>query len=313
MGFLGGGLLVLLAVVLWGAVLIPGLARGREASVAAREAEKLRRSMERLETVTVAIAEDERVQSAKEALHREKQLQQRKRAAQAQLRAEQLRADAERKVAEISVKQAARLRSAKIRAAKMQGLLVRRVRLVVAALGAAGLVAVLLGVGVAIAGSGFLVVGIGAGVAVVAFGVLLAIAPGRAVQQVEQQQATTKVAVEQQLLHETVPVAVVDDSAVKYAAAQKAAAERIAKARAEQLARAKKPVPKVNQTDSILLKERSERDFTPARSASAQGGELRDLQGHELRSRLSRIGVVADGETKKVDLDAALRRRRNAA
>ncbi len=333
MGFLGGGLLVLLAVVLWGVVLVPGLMRGREARLSQKEAERIRRSMERLEEVKVSAESEAAVQSAREVLHREELLRQRKLEEQARQRADQAKAAAEKQMVRLQAKQAIRLSKARLRAVKLRTApALRTARLVLAGLGALGLATALLGIGFAVAGSGFVIIVAGAAALGVALLGLVAIAPGRAAAEAATQRAAAeRVNAAAAVAYEPAArVATVSDSRTeRIKRAQQAAAERIAKARAEQIARSKRPAERVNLADSMLLAapgdEPAEQEVKPrqqtapkqvpavtakigaqaATAAAAAAGQA------QLKIKLRSIAMLESGQSQKVDLDAALRRRRN--
>ena len=345
-GVLGGGVIFVIAALLWGAVLVPNWARRREFRAAEKNALRLQRTL-RLLAETSEVPQEVRLEAtAREALAHERMLRSAQKRQDAERRAALAEAEAEQVRAEIRARQMQRKQAAAERAAKLRKPVARRAR-ATAALGALlGLIGLLVGAGFAIGGSGPSMLIGSAALFAASSGALVLLAPGRArVQAVPAEQVTTAIAtavVESapQLVEAPDP-AHAAAAATAHAEAQRAAAERIELARARARARAERPAPQENQTDSMLLREvrkqlaqAAETPVDPHAAAASAAAEeqarqqaqaaedarLREqarqrelrAQQHEASQRLRNMGVVGDTATGMPDLDAVLRRRRNA-
>lgn len=342
-GVLGGGVIFVVAALLWGAVLVPSWMRRREFRAAEKNALRLQRTLRVLAEANEVPQEVRLEATAREALAHEKMLRSAQRRQDAERDAALAEAEAEQVRAEIRAQQMRRKQAAAQRSAKVRRPIARRVR-ATAALGA------LLGVVGMLVGTGFAVAGSGAGMLVGALalfaassGALVLLAPGRSrVHTIPAEQMTTAIAT---AVVESAPQPEpeVDPTvaAAAHAEAQRAAAERIERARALARARAERPAQKVNQTDSMLLREvrqqlaQSAAEASPARAAASAAAEEHQRQQERARDeerqraavrarevqaqrdaasdRLRRMGVVGDTADGLPDLDAALRRRRNAS
>ncbi|SDQ48408.1 hypothetical protein [Leucobacter chromiiresistens] len=345
-GVLGGGVIFVIAALLWGAVLVPNWARRREFRAAEKNALRLQRTL-RLLAETTEVPQEVRLEAtAREALAHERLLRSAQKRQDAERRAALAEAEAEQVRAEIRARQMQRKQAAVERSAKLRRPVARRVR-ATAALGALlGLVGLLVGAGFAIGGSGASLL-IGAALLFAASsGALVLLAPGRArVRAVPAEQVTSAIAtavVESAPQHVAAPdTASEAAAAAAHAEAQRAAAERIELARARARARAERPAPQENQTDSMLLREvrkqlaqAAEAAPDPRAAAASAAAEeqarqqaqaadearvreqarQRELraQQQEASNRLRSMGVVGDTAAGMPDLDAVLRRRRNA-
>lgn len=151
MGVSGGGILVLIAVLLWAAVLVPRLIRGHQHRARLRQSRKLQRTMQRLAHVAQETAADRLIYSAREALNREKLQELKLQREAAQREAQLAHARAERELAKLAAKQAAKLARAQMRAAKLVSPAMQRLRRVLAVITVLAVVAVTVSGGYAIA------------------------------------------------------------------------------------------------------------------------------------------------------------------
>lgn len=343
-GVLGGGVIFVIAALLWAAVLVPAWARRREFRAAERNALRLQRTL-RILAETSEVPQEVRLEAtAREALAHEKLLRTAQRQQEAEREAELAEARAASVRAEIRAQQMRRRQAAAQRAAKLRRPAARRVR-AIAALGALmGLLGALVGIGLLIAGSGPALLVCALLVALASVGALVLLAPGRVrVEPIAAEQLPVEVAPAPVVEVEPVATGETDAAAEAHAAAQRAAAERIARARALARARAERPAVQVNQTDSILLREvreqvarehaqRQQVDRAAAEVPAAQASmpaqrapqaapqassgrpqmSAAAAQQQAAQSRLRGMGVVGDTSEGMPDLDAVLRRRRNA-
>jgi len=350
------------AALLWAAVLVPAWMRRREFRAAERNAARLQRTL-RVLAETTEVPEEMRIEAtAREALAQEKLLRTAQKRQEAEREAQLAEARAEQVRAEIRAQQMRRKQAAAQRAAKLRRPVARRVR-ALSALGALlGLVGALVGAGLAVAGSGAALLGWSVLVFVTSMGALVLLAPGRArVRSIEAERVAMQERPVAAAPVEDEPIATgeTERTAEAHAAAQRAAAERIDRARAMARARAERPVVRENQTDSILLREARAQVGAaragaakaadpalsdPSRSAGApadrpssapipvrpaapanarEAGDARraarrapgaavSAQENAARERLRQMGVIGDTSSGLPDLDAALRRRRNA-
>ena len=346
-GVLGGGVIFVVAALLWGAVLVPNWTRRREFRAAERNALRLQRTL-RLLAETSEVPQEVRLEAtAREALAHERLVKSAQKRQEAERRAALAEAEAEQVRAEIRAQQMQRKQAAAQRSAKLRKPIARRVRATAALGGLLGIVGVLVGAGFAIGGSGAALLLWSFAVFTVSSGALVLLAPGRArVRSIPAEQETAQIAsavVESVAAQEEPQNPAV--TAEAHAQAQRAAAERIELARARARARAERPAPKVNQTDSMLLREVREQlaQATPPAQAAAdpraaaaaaaaeeqakqqalaseqarqrEQARVREQRAQQeaARDRLRNMGVVGDTATGMPDLDAALRRRRNVS
>jgi len=331
-GVLGGGVIFVIAAVLWAAVLVPSWARRREFRAAERNAIRLQRTL-RVLAETTEVPEEIRVEAtAREALAQERLLRAEHKRQEAERQAELAAARAEQVKAEMRAQEMHRRQQAANRSAKLRKPVVRRLRAVAALVALLSILAALVGVGFAIAGQGFLVLGAaGLGFALAAGGLVL-MAPGRAKHvpiEAEQLAEAQAESVRERLVRE--PEAAIDSagrSSALHAAAQAEAAARIERARAMARARAERPQAPVleNQDRSILLQQAAREQAVSDRAVSDRvensvrqpvrssqvSATARRSQELAQAERLRRMGVVGDTSDGRLDLDAALRQRRNA-
>ncbi len=346
-GVLGGGVIFVVAALLWAAVLVPSWARRREFRAAELNALRLQRTLRVLAEASEVPQEVRLEATAREALAHEKLLRTAQRQQEAERSAELAEARAASVRAEIRAQQMQRRQAAAQRSAKLRKPRARRLR-AVAALGALmGVLGTLVGAGLAIAGSGGGVLICSALVATASTGALVLLAPGWVrMQPIAAEQVATAAAPVIPAVEEPHTTGESEDAAAAHAAAQRAAAERIERARALARARAERPAGQINQTDSMLLREVREqvareraRTQSEAPAASAAPAAPRApmpqapaepqapqrtvgatrapmpaavAQQRAAEQRLRGMGVIGDTSEGLPDLDAALRRRRNA-
>ncbi|MGK0740757.1 hypothetical protein ACSHWG_02575 [Leucobacter sp. Z1108] len=347
-GIFGGGVIFVVAALLWAAVLVPSWVRRREFRAAERNAIRLQRTL-RVLAETAEVPTEVRVEAtAREALAREKLLRTAQRQQEAERKAQLSEARAAQVRAEIRAQQMKRKQAAVSRAARLRRPLVRRVRAFAALAALLALVGVLIGAGVALAGQGTALVLASASVVAAAMGALVLLAPGRVrVAEIPAEQAVVA-AVEVQ----APPVAVSDPRGESAAAAAHAAAQAAARARSEHAramarARAERPPARQNQPNSILLEhvlEQARVDRASAEATSVAGAPTAQSAVSETESapvvsstnaaqsespaaavaqarsqqiataeRLRQMGMVGDTSEGMLDLDAVLRARRNAS
>ena len=311
--------------LLWAVVLVPAWFRRREFNAAERNALRLQRTL-RVLAETAEVPHEVRVEAtAREALAHERLLKTAQKRQEAEREAELANARAEQVRAEIRAQQMHRKQVAMNRAAKLRKPIVRRVRSLAALAGLLGIVGSLVGLGMLIAG-------IGPGVLLgsllaftVGLGTLVLLAPGRAkLAPIAAEQVVADVAPQQtQAFDEAVATGETHDSAAAHMAAQRAAAERIERARAMARAReARAYAPRENQPDSMLLREvrdqvARERGQSEPAAASEPSQAPRPQPQRAPRntvagSPLSELGVVGDTTEGMPNLDQVMRRRRNA-
>lgn len=349
-GVFGGGVIFVVAALLWGAVFIPSWTRRREFRAAERNALRLQRTL-RVLAETTEMPEELRLEAtAKEALAHEKMLKSARKQLDAERAAELADARAEQVRAEIRAQQMKRKERAAVRSSRLRRPFARRVR-ATAALGALlGLLGSLTGIGMVIAGAGAGMLVWSLLVTAMAFGALVLLAPGRGQVQVLPVEAEVCEEAAQLPAHTEEVVDEVDvvAQAEAHRQAQQAAAERIERARALARARAVKHATMLeNQADSMLLREAKAPDaagspsaaasVTPdAAEATATGAApesatsaaadpvARDRfvarlqtaprvspQQEAARERLRQMGVVGDTSDGMLNLDDVLRRRRS--
>lgn len=344
-GGLGGGVIFVIAALLWAAVLVPAWVRRKEFRAAERNALRLQRTL-RVLAETSEVPQEVRLEAtAKQALAHEKLLRTAQRRQEAERDAELAQARAEQLRAEIRAQQVNRKQAAIKRSAKLRRPIVRRVRGVVFLGAVVGLLGLLVGAGVAIAGSGTVILLWSGALFTATLAGLMLLAPGRAVATpaVAQREAAPE-AIPAQTVDEIIATGETAETSAAHTAAQRAAAERIERARALARARARsvQPPARENQRDSMLLQEARDQvaraqtaqadsaQADPAQAERARAAQVaqatfardqaraqarqqaQQAQDHEARVRLSQMGVVGDTSEGMPDLDAVLRRRRNA-
>ena len=335
-GAFGGGVIFVVAALLWAAVLVPAWVRRREFKAAEHNAVRLQRTL-RVLAETAEVPTEVRVEAtAREALAQERLLKTARRRQEAERKARLAEARAEQVRAEIRAQQLRRSQLALKRANRLRRPMVRRLRAFAALCTVLSIAGVLVGLGFLAAGQGVQVLAIAGLAAAASFGALVLMAPGRA--------KAVEIPAEQ-VAHVPAPasavepagVAVADQSVELHAAAQAAAAERIERARAMARARAERPAAPTmrNQPDSMLLEEvrrqlangsATAKDRTlrvaaasaaaaaPAsESGSAAAAPAPQRRQPAAADRLSRMGVVGDTSDGALDLDAVLRTRRAAS
>lgn len=277
-GGLGGGVIFVVAALLWAAVLVPAWVRRREFRAAERNAARLQRTL-RVLAETSEVPEEVRIEAtAREALAQEKLLRTAQKRQDAEREARLADARAAQVRAEIRAQQMRRKQIAAQRAARLRRPVVRRVR-ALSALGAlVGLVGALVGAGLAVAGSGIAMLAWSGLVFATSLGALVLLAPGRArVRTIADELVENGAAPAP--AHEIVEPEVqvgadeLDSGRIAHAAAQRAAAERMERARALARARAERPAARENQTDSILLRDLREQVGRVATGGPAAAGE----------------------------------------
>ena len=316
-GVLGGGVIFVVAGVLWAAVLVPAWMRRREFKVAEQNAVRLQRTL-RVLAETAEVPTEVRVEAtAREALAQEKLLRTAQRRQESERQAELALARAEQTRAQIEAQRAERLHANLERAAKLRRPWVRRVRGLAALIAICATAAVLIGIGLWVAGQGTVVL-FAAGLAFFAATAgLVLLAPGR----VKTGETPTVLSAP---ARPQVPAAQVEpqdqalarDTSAEHAASQAAAAARIAQARALARARAERlPVGEIIAAPGSML---------PAPAARANDAIERSLSAAphsptersdvaQVSVRLQSMGVVGDTSDGALKLDAALQRLRNAS
>lgn len=304
-GVLGGGVIFVVAALLWAAVLVPTWLRRREFRAAERNAIRLQRTL-RVLAETSEVPTEVRVEAtAREALAQEKLLRTAQRRQEAEREAKLAAERAEQVRAEIRAQQIRRKQAAMQRAAKLRRPIVRRIRATAALAALLGLVGLLVGAGLALGGNGVMVLAGAALLASIGTGTLVLLAPGRVrAQTIEAEEIAVSIGAEETAATDE-PEAEsqdVDAATAAHAAAQQAAAARIARAQALARARADRPALKENQPDSILLREAREQ-VVQVREQEAQA---REQAAH------SRAAENATEQAAPVDSQAATQRRADA-
>ncbi|UOQ59989.1 hypothetical protein MUN76_13210 [Leucobacter rhizosphaerae] len=349
-GGLGGGVIFVVAALLWIAVLVPAWVRRREFRAAERNALRLQRTL-RVLAETSEVPQEVRLEAtAKQALAHEKLLRTAQRRQEAERDAELAEARAEQVRAEIRAQQIRRKQAAVHRSARLRRPLVRRVRGIAFLGTVVGLLGALVGTGLAIAGSGTAMLVWSAALFAAALGGLVLLAPGRArMHSIPAERIADAPTAQVHAPEADQPLGETDESAAAHQAAQRAAADRIARARALARARAEAPgaSSRVNQPDSMLLRESGADRSAGAGAGASAGASARaaasperpaaaaaaqtpdpvaattpaaprkapqsrvDAERIAARQRLSQMGRVGDTTDGMPDLDAVLRRRRN--
>ncbi|WP_449283160.1 hypothetical protein [Leucobacter sp.] len=362
-GVLGGGVIFVIAALLWAAVLVPAWIRRREFRAAERNAARLQRTLRVLAETAEVPQEVHLEATARQALAHEKLLRTAQKRQEAERQAELAEARAVQVRAEIHAQRMQRKQAAVQRSARLRKPVVRRFR-ALAALGAlVGLIGALVGIGFAVAGSGVAIVVWSGLVFCASLGALVLMAPGRVRLETIPAEQVAPVEPASDVEQEIVATEDAEQQAAAHAAAQQAAAARIERARALARNRAERPAARENQPDSMLLREAREqaardrgaqgsaavsaaaRPAEPQRSAASEAlpqpaapgaaGSNTEAPGAEIssegagprrapaagmsaqqraaRERLRQMGVIGDTSAGMPDLDAVLRRRRNAS
>lgn len=336
-GVFGGGVIFVVAALLWAAVLVPTWVRRREFKAAEQNALRLQRTL-RVLAETAEVPTEVRVEaSAREALAQERLLRTAQRRQEAERKAELTEARTAQIRAEMRAQQTKRKQAALVRSAKLRRPVVRRARSFSALVLVIAFGAMLIGAGTLIAGLGPSLLLGGLATAVTAIGALLLLAPGR-VKHVEIEAEQVSPVDQPQEPRETPPsVAQTSRSTEAHAALQAAAAARINRAR--EMARARAAGGKTalqNQSDSILLeREGASAAVSPAAGPAASAAEHLVAKGADvqvatqtsvptpthaqaralateiaIRERLRGMGVIGDTTDGALDLDAVLKSRR---
>lgn len=349
---LGGGVIFVVAAVLWAVVLVPAWVRRREFRVSERNAVRLQRTL-RVLAETAEVPEEVRVEAtARQALTHERLMQSAKKRQHAEHAAQLAQARAEQIQAQTRARRLQRYEAAATRAARLRRPTMQRIRVLAAVVGVLGLLGTLIGAGLLIAGSGSAVIGWSLLAGVIGISTLLGLAPGKATAPSaagEVRDAQVAEVVESENTEQDQSARAL--SPAQHAAAQQAAALRIARARALARAREARPGERENQPDSMLLTERTKRADTAHTAASPQRQQtarpsttssassastpasaqaptasrvVRSAapesdaqiaarsQQQAVSARLRKMGVVGDTTEGLPDLDEALRRRRTA-
>lgn len=339
-GVLGGGVIFVVAAVLWAAVLVPAWVRRREFRAAEQNAIRLQRTL-RVLAETAEVPTEVRVEAtAREALAQEKLLRTAQRRQEAERQAKLAEARAARVRAEIKAQQVKRQQAALVRVAKLQRPWVRRLRSLTALIAVAAIVTALVGAGLAVAGQGVAVL-VGAALGfVAASGALVLMAPGRAKLIDIPAEHAADLHTREALVSEpvsTVSVRSVTESDeqsriahLKHVAAQSAAGETLD--RAKLLARARAEAK--NRAVDLATPAGRDREETSSMSAAddrmpsaGAGADAIDRSARRaanaasysqasrlpVAEQLRQMGVVGDTREGMPDLDAALRRHRNAS
>jgi len=344
-GMFGGGVIFVVAALLWAAVLVPSWVRRREFKAAERNAVRLQRTL-RVLAETAEVPTEVRVEAtAREALAHERLLRTAQRQQEAERQAELARARAEQVRAEMRAQQMRRRHAALTRAARLRRPAVRRLRALAALCAVLAIAGVLVGLGFLAAGQGMTVLAISSLAVLASAGGLVLMAPGRVrAAEIPAERVEPTVARAVDAAPESAePFAPSDETAAAHAAAQTAAAARIERARALARARAARPAaPELrNRPESMLLEQaprkaaeagtrEAPRVETPAAASVARSSAARPsaaptspaaperpASAAERRpsqaDRLRQMGVIGDTSDGMLDLDAALRTRRSAS
>lgn len=332
-GVFGGGLIFVVAALLWAAVLVPSWVRRREFKAAEQNALRLQRTL-RVLAETAEVPTEVRVEAtAREALAQERLLRTAQRQQEAERKAELTEARTAQIRAEMRAQQMRRKQAALVRAAKLRRPVVRRVRSFSALVLVVALATMLIGAGTLIAGLGPTLVLSGLAATISAIGALFMLAPGR-VKHVEIEAEQVVPVTRRSSREVQLEVAQSDRSAEAHAAAQAAAAAHIARARAMARARTESaPAAMRNQAESILLQRAAATDEVsggqgPSTPAQAQASTLdasrvsataRRAAFAQARvtasetaasERIRQMGIVGDTTDGALDLDAVLKNRR---
>lgn len=332
-GIFGGGVIFVVAAILWAAVLVPSWMRRREFRAAERNALRLQRTLRVLAESAEVPTEVQVEATAREALAQERLLRAAQQRQEAERKAQLAEVRAAKVRAEIRAQQVRRKQAAMVRAAKLRRPWVRRVRATAALAAVLTLAGVLIGAGVAAVGQGFTVLLASLAAFAASTGALVLLAPGR-VRIVDIPAETQAPASASRVAQAEATDADHGAEAARAAhlAAQAAARAQIERARALARARAEASAPLRNRPDSIFLEavrdgaapsETARVPVEPAmdttRASSAAGRNTESARrsattaAASTAARLSQMGVIGDTSEGRLDLDAALRARRNAS
>lgn len=323
-GVLGGGVIFVVAAVLWAAVLVPAWMRRREFKAAEQNAVRLQRTLRVLAETAEVPTEVRAEATAREALAQEKILRIAQRRQEAERQAKLAEARAAQVRAQIKAQQVKRTQAALVRAAKLRRPWVRRLRGLTAVLALVAILTVLVGAGLAMSGQGLTILGAGALGLAATTAALFLMAPGRAKAAPieaenlndELRSPATRSAIataEADTVGDAARTAAQAESRAAHVANQSAAAATLDRARLLARARAE-------------AKDRAaELAATPRLDTVVQGAIDRSLREEThaeqprrstrlpLAEQLQQMGVVGDTREGMPDLDAALRRHRNAS
>ncbi|WP_449278106.1 hypothetical protein [Leucobacter sp. GX24907] len=252
----GGGIIFVVAALLWAVVLVPIWVRRREFRTAERNALRLQRTMRLLAETSEVPREVRAEANARQALAHEKLARTAQKRQEAEREAELAAARAEQKRAEIAARGMQRTEALVSRAERMRRPGVRKVRASAAVVSLIGIVGVLVGFGVLLSGAGGAILIASALAALSGVTLLLMLAPGATAPSVVPQQREVPVPAMDSVaetLDDSGDAQAEAEAAAAHAAAQQAAAARIARARALARARSQQPAPRANQPDSMLL------------------------------------------------------------
>ncbi len=337
-GAFGGGVIFVVAALLWGAVLVPGWMRRREFRAAERNAMRLQRTLRILAETSEVPAEVRAEATAREALAHEKLVRSAERRQAADRETELAEARAAEVRAEIRAQRMRRKQAALARSARLRRPAARRMRAFAALVAVLCIAGALVGTGLAIAGLGTVTLVVSALGLLAAGGALVLLAPGRVrLAEIPEERVAEPVRMQTPAAAtaETEDPSVGEAAAAAaHAAAQAVAAARIERAKA--LARARERArtaaahaaaaearPRANQADSMLLDE-ARAQVAAARTAEVKADATVDAQRtieasvrthapvDSTADRLRRMGVIGDTAEGMPDLDAVLRRRRAA-
>lgn len=272
-GWLGGGMMFIVIALLWGAVLVPAWFQRREFNAAERNALRLQRTL-RVLAETAELPQELRIEAtAREALAHERLLRTAQKRQEAERASDLAAAQAEQVRAEIRAQQMLRKQVAMNRAAKLRKPIVRRIRSLAALVGLVGVIGSLVGVGMMIAGIGPVVLLWSLLAFSLGLGSLLLLAPGRAkLEPIAAEQIEKTEPAARELFDSEAATGETDASLGAHELAQRAARERIERARAMARAReVRAAAPRVNQPDSMLLREVREQVARAHREGSVEG------------------------------------------
>lgn len=336
-GVFGGGLIFVVAALLWAAVLVPSWVRRREFKAAEQNALRLQRTL-RVLAETAEVPTEVRVEAtAREALAQERLLLTAQRRQEAERKAALTEARTAQIRAEMRAQQMKRKQTALARSAKLRRPVARRVRSFAALVLLVAFATMLVGAGTLMAGLGPSLLLGGLATTITAIGALFLLAPGR-VSHVEIEAEQIIPVASERAKEASVPVVQADGSAAAHAATQAAAAARIERARAMARARAVGVQAALqNQADSILLEQAASGEVPRAAVARSQTPEL-SLEPQQIvtatdrvsepdqrsvtararaqaaevavSERLRQMGVVGDTRVGALDVDAVLKSRR---
>lgn len=321
-GVFGGGVIFVVAALLWAAVLVPSWVRRREFKAAERNAARLQRTL-RVLAETAEVPTEVRVEAtAREALAHEKLLRTAQRQQEAERQAKLAEARAAQVRAQMKAQQMKRKQAALVRAARLRRPFVRRMRALAALITVLALAGVLIGVGFIITGAGYAVLAISGAAFIAALGGLVLMAPGRVklIEIPEEQIVEPEVSSTPPVAAVEAEAVVEDRSAAVHAAAQAAAAARIDRARKMARARAERKnvsaQPRVATVSDAAGANAKSANSAPAEAMPATPAGAKPVRGHEQvasSERLRQMGVIENPSDGMLDLDAVLRQRRRAS